>query len=366
MIPFNNLQPQHANLRHDLMEALAAVVDSGWFILGKQVEAFEREFAAYCGAAFGIGVGSGTEALHLGLLACGVEPGDEVITVAFTAVPTVTAITLAGATPVFVDVDPTTFTMDPNQVDGRITPRTKVILPVHLYGHPADLDPLLDLARRHGLRVLEDAAQAHGTHYRGRPVGSIGDLTAFSFYPTKNLGACGDGGLVTTNDPALADRLRLLRNYGQRTRYVHEIQGANSRLDEIQAAVLRVKLPQLDHWNDARRSRAELYHDVLRAVRVPSEQPWAHHVWHLYVVLHARRDALQKYLAERGVGTLIHYPLPVHLQPAYRYLGWEPGSLPQTERLSQEILSLPLYPELPMEQVAYVAEQVNAFEEWEG
>ena len=348
------------------MEALAAVVDSGWFILGKQVEAFEREFAAYCGAAFGIGVGSGTEALHLGLLACGVEPGDEVITVAFTAVPTVTAITLAGATPVFVDVDPTTFTMDPNQVDGRITPRTKVILPVHLYGHPADLDPLLDLARRHGLRVLEDAAQAHGTHYRGRPVGSIGDLTAFSFYPTKNLGACGDGGLVTTNDPALADRLRLLRNYGQRTRYVHEIQGANSRLDEIQAAVLRVKLPQLDHWNDARRSRAELYHDVLRAVRVPSEQPWAHHVWHLYVVLHARRDALQKYLAERGVGTLIHYPLPVHLQPAYRYLGWEPGSLPQTERLSQEILSLPLYPELPMEQVAYVAEQVNAFEEWEG
>lgn len=362
MILFNDLRPQHQRMRQEILDVLARVVDSGWFILGKQVEAFEHEFADYCSARFGIGVGSGTEALHLGLLACGVQPGDEVITVAFTAVPTVTAITLAGATPVFVDIDPVTFTMDPSQVENRIGPRTKVILPVHLYGHPADLDPLLAIARRHGLRILEDAAQAHGARYRGRPIGSIGDLTAFSFYPTKNLGACGDAGLVTTNDPELADRLRLLRNYGQRNRYLHEVPGANSRLDELQAAVLRAKLPKLDYWNAERRKRAERYRTMLQTVGLPGEQSWAHHVWHLYVIRSLHRDALQQHLTARGISTLIHYPIPVHLQPAYRHLGVQPGTLPNTERLAREILSLPLYPELPLDQVAYIAEQVNAFE----
>lgn len=341
---------------------MGAVLDSGWFVLGEQVEAFEREFAEYCGARYAVGVGSGTEALHLGLLALGVEPGDEVITVAFTAVPTATAIWLAGARPVFVDVDPGTYTMDPSQVEDRITPRTKVILPVHLYGHPADLDPLLDVARRHGLGVLEDAAQAHGARYRGRPIGSIGDATAFSFYPTKNLGACGDGGMVTTSDPKLAEKLRLLRNYGQRSRYVHEVQGANSRLDEVQAALLRVKLAKLEGWNAERRRRADEYRARLRGVVVPREESWARHVWHLYVVRSEQRDALQEHLRARGVGTLIHYPTPVHLQPAFRWLGLPEGSLPNTERLAGEILSLPLYPELPLSDVAYVAEQVNAFE----
>ena len=341
---------------------MGAVLDSGWFVLGEQVEAFEREFAEYCGARYAVGVGSGTEALHLGLLALGVEPGDEVITVAFTAVPTATAIWLAGARPVFVDVDSGTYTMDPSQVEDRITPRTKVILPVHLYGHPADLDPLLDVAKRHGLGVLEDAAQAHGARYRGRPIGSIGDATAFSFYPTKNLGACGDGGMVTTSDPKLAEKLRLLRNYGQRSRYVHEVQGANSRLDEVQAALLRVKLGKLEGWNAERRRRADEYRARLRRVVVPREESWARHVWHLYVVRSEQRDALQEHLRARGVGTLIHYPTPVHLQPAFRGLGLREGSLPNTERLAGEILSLPLYPELPLSDVAYVAEQVNAFE----
>lgn len=363
MIPFNDLKPQHDRLREELREAIDRVIDSGWFVLGKEVGAFEHEFARYCHAAFAVGVGSGTEAIHLALLASGVQPGDEVITVAFTAVPTATAISLAGATPVFVDVDPTTFTMDPNQVEDRISARTKVILPVHLYGHPADLDPLLDLGRRRGIRVVEDAAQAHGAEYRGRRIGGIGDLTAFSFYPTKNLGACGDAGLVTTNDPDLADRLRLLRNYGQRTRYVHETMGVNSRLDEVQAAVLRTKLPKLDAWNAQRRERAEIYRGLLHRVAVPAEQPWARHVWHLYVIRSPHRDALQKHLHERGVGTLIHYPIPVHLQPSYRYLGYEPGALPHTERLAGEILSLPLYPELTPEQTACVAEEVNRFEE---
>jgi len=361
LIAFNDLKPQHSRLRAELLDALATVLDSGWFILGQQVEAFEREFAEHCGVAFGVGVGSGTEALHLGLLALGVRPGDEVITVAFTAVPTVTAISLAGATPAFVDVDPETFTMDPNQVEDRITPRTRVILPVHLYGHPADLEPVLGLARRHGLRVLEDAAQAHGARYRDRPIGSVGDLTAFSFYPTKNLGACGDGGMVTTDDPELAEKLRLLRNYGQRSRYLHELQGANSRLDELQAAVLRVKLRKLDAWNADRRVRAELYNATLRTVITPREKPWARHAWHLYVVRSPRRDALREHLTARGVGTLIHYPVPVHLQPAYRELGLGPGALPNTERLAREILSLPLYPELPLADVAYAAKQVNSF-----
>jgi dTDP-4-amino-4,6-dideoxygalactose transaminase len=354
-IPANDLRPQYAAIRAEIDAAVLGVLERGWYVLGPEVEAFEAEFAAYCGAGHGIGVGSGTEALHLALLACGVGPGDEVVTVAHTAVPTINAISLTGARPVFVDVDPTTYTMDPAATAAAITERTKVLLPVHLYGHPADIAPLQDLARRHGLRLLEDACQAHGAAYQGVRTGMLGDLAAFSFYPTKNLGAYGDGGMVVTDDAALAEQVRLLRNYGQTDRYHHAIEGLNSRLDELQAAALRVKLHHLDAWTAARRERAARYDAALQRAGAPTEAPWAHHVYHLYVVRVAARDAVQEALATAGIGTLIHYPLPAHLQPAYAYLGLGRGALPITERLAGEILSLPLYPELPLEQVDEVA-----------
>ncbi len=360
-IEFNDLRPQHRELRAEIDAAVTQVLDDGWFVLGKQGEAFEREFAAYCGVGHCVGVGSGTEAIHLALLACGVEPGDDVITASLTAVPTASAITFAGARPVFVDVDPRTFTMDPSKLEDAITPRTRAILPVHLYGQAVDMDPILEIGRRRRIPVIEDACQAHGTEYGGRKTGSLGSMAAFSFYPTKNLGACGDGGAVTTGDPELADRLRLLRNYGQRKRYYHESKGFNSRLDEVQAAILRVKLRYLDRWNEARRAKAALYDSMLREVVVPLAANYGRHVYHLYVIRSGRRDEMQRYLADRGIGTLIHYPVPVHLQEAYRDLGIPEGSLPATEECAREILSLPLYPELPDEQVAEVAEAINEF-----
>lgn len=360
-IEFNDLRPQHRDLREEINAAVGGVLDDGWFVLGKQGEAFEREFADYCGAAHCVGVGSGTEAIHLALLACGVNPGDEVITASLTAVPTCSAITFAGATPVFVDVDPSTFTLDPAKLEAAITPRTRAIMPVHLYGHVADMDPINEVARARRIPVVEDACQAHGAEYKGRRAGALATLAAFSFYPTKNLGACGDGGAVTTDNPELVDRLRLLRNYGQRRRYYHESKGFNSRLDEMQAAILRVKLRYLDSWNAARRAKARLYHSLLRGVVTPAEAQYARHVYHLYVIRSQQRDDLQRILAERGIGTLIHYPVPVHLQEAYRDLGVGPGSLPATEQCAREILSLPLYPELPDEQVAAVASAVNEF-----
>jgi len=362
-IEFNDLKPQHLELRDEIRAAVERVLDDGWFILGKQGEAFEREFADYCGAAYCVGVGSGTEAIHLALLACGVQPGDEVATVSLTAVPTASAISFAGARPVFVDVDPRTFTMDPGRLESTITSRTRAILPVHLYGQVADMEPILEVGRRHGIPVIEDACQAHGAEYKGRKAGSLGTMAAFSFYPTKNLGACGDGGAVTTNDPELADRLRLLRNYGQRKRYYHESKGFNSRLDEMQAAILRAKLRHLDEWNEIRRAKARLYSSLLKEVVCPYEAEYARHVYHLYVVRSRRRDDLQRFLAEQGIGTLIHYPVPVHLQDAYRDLGVPRGALPATERAAEEILSLPLYPELPDEMIAEVAEAVNRFVE---
>lgn len=360
-IPFNSLKPQHDALREQLVTAATRVIDSGWFILGEEVAAFEAEFAAKVGATHAVGVASGTDAIQLALMAAGVTAGDEVITSAFTAVPTVTAIERTGARPVFADIDPSTFTLDPACVEPVITSRTRAILPVHLYGHPADLDPLLELAARKGLVVIDDAAQAFGARYKGRRVGSAAPLTAFSFYPTKNLGACGDGGAVTTSDPELAERLRMMREYGQRTRYLSEIEGINSRLDELQAALLRAKLPYVDAWRAARATRAAAYARELREVVAPSSRPWADHAWHLYVVRSERRDALQAFLRSRGTGTRIHYPVPVHLQPAFRHLGLGPGSLPLTERLSREIVSLPLYPELSLDDIAFVAAQVNAF-----
>jgi dTDP-4-amino-4,6-dideoxygalactose transaminase len=354
-ILFNDLRPQYAAIREEIDAAIAGVVQRGWYVLGPEVEAFEAEFAAYCGAQYAVGVGSGTEALHLALWASELKAGDEVITVAHTAVPTINAISLTGARPVFADVDPTTYTMDADSAAAAVTSHTRALLPVHLYGHPADMGPLRDLAQTYRLWLIEDAAQAHGAEYRGERTGQLGHLAAFSFYPTKNLGAYGDGGMVVTDDPALAERLRLLRNYGQTDRYHHQIEGLNSRLDEIQAAILRVKLRYLESWTAARRERAARYAAAMPHVRTPGQATWARHVYHLYAAHVPQRDAVQEALLAAGIGTLVHYPVPAHLQPAYAYLGVAPGSLPVTERLAAEELSLPLYPELPLEQVDEVA-----------
>jgi dTDP-3-amino-3,4,6-trideoxy-alpha-D-glucose transaminase len=328
----------------DIDAAVRRVLDSGWYILGGEVEAFEAEFAAYHGVRHAVGVANGTDAIELALRAAGVGVGDEVITVAHTAVATVCAIERAGAKPVLADIDPQTYTLDPAAAEAAITPRTKAIIPVHLYGQPADMAALVAIAEQHRLLLIEDCAQAHGARLNGRLVGTWGHLAAFSFYPTKNLGAVGDGGAVLTNDDGYAQRLRRLRNYGQISRYDHAERGINSRLDELQAAILRVKLPHLDAQNARRRQIARGYDDGLAEfVTVPPQRPGAESVYHLYVVRHPARDALRARLADAEIGTLIHYPTPIHLQPAYRDLGCAPGSLPVTERVSREIVSLPLY-----------------------
>jgi dTDP-4-amino-4,6-dideoxygalactose transaminase len=359
VIPFNDLKPQHEALRAELLEAAARVVDSGWFPLGPEAEAFEAEFAASVDCQHGVAVANGTEAIQLGLTALGLEQGDEVLTVSNTAVPTVSAITAAGGRPVFVDVDPNTLLMDPGRLEERVGPRARVIVPVHLFGQACDMDPIMAIARRHGLRVLEDAAQAHGARYRGRPVGALGDACAWSFYPTKNLGALGDAGAITTNDPAVADRARKLREYGQTSRYVHATKGINSRMDGLQAAFLRIKLPHLPTWTAARRERAALYDRRLSGAVTPTVAPYGEHVFHLYVVRVPDRDALRARLQERGVGTQIHYPIPVHRQEAYRETLDQAGYLPVTERAAAEILSLPLYPELALADVETVADTLN-------
>lgn len=362
-VPFLDLSRQHLALRDELAEALSRVMAHGRYVLGPEVEAFEEEFAQYVGCRFGIGVGSGTEAIHVALRACGVGPGDEVVTVSHTAVATVAAVELAGARPVLVDVDAATCSLDPTLVERAISPRTRAIVPVHLYGAPAEMSLILDLARRHGLRVVEDCAQAHGATYGGRRLGSLGDMGCFSFYPTKNLGAVGDGGMVTTDNPDLARQARLVRQYGWRERHVSTVKGLNSRLDEIQAAVLRVKLRHLNGWNARRRELAARYlaalHGTdLQAVRVPAT---AEPVFHLFVVRAHQRDALRTYLLERGVATLVHYPVPVHMQEAYRDLGYGPGSLPATEAAAQTVVSLPLYPEMRDEEADAVATAVAAW-----
>lgn len=366
MIPVFDLKRQYASIRDEVGVALSRVFEKGYFILGEEVEAFEQEFAKYCEVGYAVGVGSGTEALHLALLACGVGAGDEVITVSHTAVATVAAIELTGARPVFVDIDPIRYTLDPARLETAITPHTRAIIPVHLYGCPADLMPILHIAQQYGLFVVEDCAQAHGAVYRGKRVGAWGHIAAFSFYPTKNLGAYGDGGAVITNDPGLAEKVRLLREYGWQQRYISSLKGLNSRLDELQAAVLRVKLCHLDTWNQRRRRLARLYTERLEgsSVVLPAEPEGCTHVYHLYVVRHPRRDALQVALRERGIGTAVHYPLPVHLQPAYHDLGYTAGSLPMTETVAHEVLSLPLYPELQEGEVVEVCEAIMAFERY--
>jgi dTDP-3-amino-3,4,6-trideoxy-alpha-D-glucose transaminase len=359
-----NPQAQYLSHQVEIDQAIAAALRGNRYILGPQTQAFEAEFAAYLGLKHSVGVGSGTEALHLAIRALDIGPGDEVITVAHTAVATVAAIELSGATPVLVDIDPHTYTIDPAKIEAALTPRTRAIIPVHLYGGPADLSPILDLAQRFDLKLIEDCAQAHGARYHGQRVGSWSDVACFSFYPTKNLGAIGDGGLVATNDPALYERLSLLRQYGWHERYISDLPGWNTRLDELQAAILRVKLRHLDADNAKRRRLASMYNELLYGVPnlvLPTETLETEHVYHLYVIRHPRRDELAAYLREKEIGTAIHYPMPIHLQPAYRGRLGDVGSLPATEQAATEILSLPMYPELAEEVVITVANAIREF-----
>ncbi|MEQ1907415.1 MAG: DegT/DnrJ/EryC1/StrS family aminotransferase [Vicinamibacterales bacterium] len=363
MIPFVDLAAQYAGIRSDVDEAIHRVLDNTDFILGRDVRAFEEEFAAYCGASCAVAVDSGTSALELALRACGVGAGeaDEVILPANTFIATALAVSCAGATPKLVDVDSTTYNIDIDRLREAITPRTKAIVPVHLYGQPADMDPIMAIAKEHGLVVVEDACQAHGARYKGRRVGTIGHAAAFSFYPGKNLGAYGDGGIVVTNDPSIAESVQQLRNYGQQEKYHHTSIGFNRRLDTIQAAVLRVKLRHLDAWNAARRDCAEAYRHRLAGsgVECPVASAQVEHVWHLFVIEVEDRDALQRHLASLGISTGVHYPIPVHLQTAYRGLGYGPGDFPVTERAAKRILSLPMYAELSPGTVDYVAAAVG-------
>jgi dTDP-4-amino-4,6-dideoxygalactose transaminase len=348
LIPCADPKAQYLTYKTEIEAAMHRVLDGGRYVLGAEVASFEDEFASYLGGGHSVGVGSGTEAVHLALAALGVGPGDEVITVSHTAVATVAAIELAGATPVLVDIEPGTYTIDPKKVEDALTPKTKAVVAVHIYGHPADLDALTDLCRRKGVKLVEDCAQSHGATWKGRRTGSLGDAAAFSFYPTKNLGAIGDGGAVFFKDKASSDKARLLREYGWAERYVSAIPGLNSRLDELQAAILRVKLRGLDADNTKRRALAAVYREVLGGLPgLPAERPEAVPVYHLFVIAHPERDALKAALQERGVGTMIHYPMPIHLQPAYRGRVPVRGTMTVTERAAREVLSLPMFPELP-------------------
>jgi dTDP-4-amino-4,6-dideoxygalactose transaminase len=362
-IPVIDLKAQYRGLQAEIDQAVLGVLAGGSYILGKEVSAFEGEFAEYCGVRYAVGVSSGTAAITLALAACGIGRGDEVILPAHTAIATLAAVELAGATPVLVDIEPRRFTIDPEKIVPALTLKTRAVIPVHLYGCPADLTPLLEIARQHGLTVIEDCAQAHGASYRNRPVGSFDAAGAFSFYPTKNLGAFGDGGAVVTNDPETARRVRLLRQYGWEERYVSALKGTNSRLDDIQAAVLRVKLRRLDEWNARRWEIASCYLDLLAEsgliLPIPPED--SRHVFHQFVVRHPERDRLWAFLKERGIQTLIHYPLPIHLQPAYTDLGYGPGDFPAAEQTASEVLSLPIYPEMTDEMAATVCEVIKLF-----
>ena len=361
MIPFIDLKTQYRSIKPEIDAAVAAVLDSGQFVLGPEVNALENEFAGFCGTRHGIAINSGTSALQLALLAAGVGEGDEVITVPFTFVATVAAIGYVGARAVFVDVGADTLNIDVQQIERAITSRTKAIMPVHLYGQPADMDPILAIARKHGVTVIEDAAQAHGAEYNGRKAGSLGEIGCFSFYPAKNMGAFGEGGMVTTNDTDLTNTVRSLRDWGQQGRHNHVLKGFNFRMDEIQGAILRVKLRHLEEWNESRRRIAARYDSLLcgAGVRTPTTAADVTHVHHLYPILSRNRDALQRDLLDKGIQTGLHYPVPVHLQPAYSDLGYSPGDFPQSELAASEVLSLPLYPELTDESVTVVAAAVR-------
>jgi len=361
LIPFLDLKAQYRSIKKEVDAAVLGVLESSQFALGREVEAFEEEFALYCQAKHAIGVNSGTSALHLALLAAGIGPGDELITVSFTFVATAAAVLYAGARPVFVDIDPRSFTMDVSLIERAITPRTKAILPVHLYGQPADMDPILEIARRHGLIVIEDAAQAHGAEYKGRRVGAIGDIGCYSFYPGKNLGADGEAGAITTDNDKYANTVRTLRDWGQTRKYHHELKGFNYRMEGIQGAVLRVKLRYLENWTEARRANADRYSELL--VNTPVEAPKTmmdrRHVFHIYAIRTANRAALQRDLHAKDIQTAIHYPIPVHLQQAYAELGYRRGSFPSSERAAEEVLSLPMFAELTKKQLDDVTSAVR-------
>ncbi|MDD4906204.1 MAG: DegT/DnrJ/EryC1/StrS family aminotransferase [Methylobacter tundripaludum] len=360
MIPFVDLKAQYTGIKDEVNAAIQGVLDTCQFTLGSEVAAFEEEFASYSQAQYGIGVNTGTSALHLALLAAGIGPGDEVITVPFTFVATVAAIYYTGATPVFVDIDPRTFTIDVKAIEAAITDKTKAILPVHLYGQPADMDPILDIAKRHGLVVIEDAAQAHGAEYKGKRVGSIGDMGCFSFYPGKNLGAYGEGGMVVTSNPEYTRTMRMLRDWGAEQKYQHVLKGYNFRLEGIQGAVLRVKLRHLEAWTEARRAAAAHYNELMSdsGVATPEAMPYARHVYHIYAIRTQQRSEWQQALQDKGIQTGIHYPIPVHLLPAYADLGYTQGDFPHSEQAANEVLSLPMFAELSPAQCKEVSKAV--------
>jgi len=362
MIPFVDLKAQYHSIKAEIDAAIAGVLESSQFVLGEAVASFERDFAAYCGVEHALGVNTGTSALHLALLAAGIGPGDEVITVPFTFVATSAAIGYTGARAVYVDIDPRSFTMDPARIEQAITPRTRAIMPVHLYGQLADMGPIMDIARRHGLIVIEDAAQAHGAEIDGQRAGSLGDLGCFSFYPGKNLGAYGEGGLVTTNNPAYAETIRLLRDWGAARKYVHTLRGFNYRMEGLQGAILGVKLRHLEAWTEARRAHALAYGAALAGsgVELPQQVAGRRHVYHVYAIRTREREQLQGALAAQGIHTGIHYPVPVHLQPAYEDPQFHAGDFPHSEQAANEVLSLPMYAELRPEQITAVADAVRS------
>lgn len=363
MIPFLDLKAQYDTIKDEIQAAMGKVLDSTQYSLGEEVDKFEQEFANYCNVNYGVGVNSGASALHLALLALGIKPGDEVITVSATFVATVAAIGYVGAKAVLIDIDPTTLNMDVNQLESAITNKTRAILPVHLHGQPADINAIMEIARKHDIPVIEDAAQAHGAEYHGKRTGSLGDLACFSFYPGKNLGAYGEAGMVVTNNPRYAETIRMLRDWGQAAKYEHRLKGYNYRMDGLQAAVLRIKLGYLDDWTDKRRKNAGLYTDSLDNLDVttPVETIHVRHVYHVYTIRHETRNNLRAYLSHNSIQTGIHYPIPVHLQTAYSDLGYRLGDLPVTEKVADEILSLPMYPELTASQIDTVTSAIRDY-----
>lgn len=362
-VPFLDLKVQYQSIKHEIDPAIQGVCADAAFVLGKYVFEFEKEFAKYCQTSDCVAVNSGTTALHLALLALGIGLGDEVITAANTFIATCEAISYTGAQVVLVDCDEKTYTLDPVKLEAKITRRTKVILPVHLYGQTADMDPILEIARKHNVVVIEDSAQAHGATYKGKPTGGLGVMGCFSFYPGKNLGAYGEGGAITTSDPAIAEKLRKFRDHGSNKKYYHDVVGYNYRMEGIQGAVLNTKLKHLNTWNEMRHKNAELYRKYLAGadVVVPYEREGCRHVYHLFVIRHKRREGLMAYLKENEIDSLIHYPIPVHLQNAYRHLGLGKGSYPVTETITDEIVSLPMFPELSEEQIRHVADKIKGF-----
>jgi dTDP-4-amino-4,6-dideoxygalactose transaminase len=362
LIPLIDLKLPNRELSAEILAAMQEILEQAAFVGGPHVEEFEREWAAFCGTTAAVGVASGTDAIRAMLIAGGIKAGDEVITVPFTFAATLEAIIQTGARPVLVDIEPTTGTLDPSRLAAAITRRTRAVLPVHLYGHPADMDAIQEIASQHGLMVFEDAAQAHGAAYKGRPAGSLATAAAFSFYPAKNLGACGEAGAVTSDDLDIAQRIRMLRDHGQAEKNLHEILGYNGKLDAIQAAVLRIKLPRLHGWNESRRRLVQIYSECLSGIRglvLPTEAPWARSAWHLYVVRTRRRDELRQELSKRGIGTGIHYTHAVHTQKSFGFLGYKPGDFPVSEAWARGVLSLPLYPHLEEEQARFIGAQIR-------